>query len=550
MTPTDGSAHPVFISPSADLAAVPEQTPLNRPLQLLLWTVAAGVLAGWLALVALHFDDDYRVGHLQGIWMAAAEGARSSGLYPPLFDGEHYAGTRWMPLAILSNATAAAIAGDALSGGKVLAAVLMAILLGVCVLILKHVRCPLPLASTLAASIVATDVGLQAGTTIGGDLLSTLLQVAAIGVALQSQSGRAIMIAGVLAGLAAASKLTGFWGLLALATCLLARGQRRAAASLVTAAIVSATLILVSVQVITGGGLLEHLVTFSLAGVGGSSSLSRAPNQLLFNLRGFAVGTVVLLPLAVLGAVVAKRWKEIFIVHVALGYALVLTMLVYADNGTGSNQLLDVVVLTALAAGHLAGRPSGDAVEKRQHLVIATAVALSALWATGLDLVRTVGFDLRRSMAAVRSGEVGGRVASRVASSVKPGEKVFAEDPAIDVALGRRPVVMDPYLLTRLDRVHPEWIDPLIARIENRQFDLVVLIVSLDDRSLDYWWTDYHFGPRIAKALRASYRFERSLGRYYLYRPSPVVSARPAALARPWTNPSVSPRGIHQARRW
>ena len=65
------------------------------------------MIAGWLALAAVHFSDDYRVTHVQGVWIAAAESARAGRLYPPLFDGEHYAGTRYMPLPILLNALAA-----------------------------------------------------------------------------------------------------------------------------------------------------------------------------------------------------------------------------------------------------------------------------------------------------------------------------------------------------------------------------------------------------------------------------------------------------------
>ena len=58
---------------------------------------------------------------------------------------------------------------------------------------------------------------------------------------------------------------------------------------------------------------------------------------------------------------------------------------------------------------------------------------------------------------------------------------------------------MDAFMLARIDRLHPRWVDPFIAHIEERRFGLVVLVVSLEDRSVDFWWTDYHFGPRIAE---------------------------------------------------
>jgi hypothetical protein len=76
-------------------------------------------------------------------------------------------------------------------------------------------------------------------------------------------------------------------------------------------------------------------------------------------------------------------------------------------------------------------------------------------------------------------------------------------------------------MLARMDRSHPEWVDPLIAQIAERRFDLVVLVVGLEDRRLDYWWSDYHLGPRVADALRTSYTFDRLVGRYFVYRPLP-----------------------------
>jgi hypothetical protein len=79
---------------------------------------------------------------------------------------------------------------------------------------------------------------------------------------------------------------------------------------------------------------------------------------------------------------------------------------------------------------------------------------------------------------------------------------------------------MDPFMVRRLDRTDPRLVDPLVGWIKARRFDLVVLIVPLENPEFDYWWSDYHFGPRVASALRAAYRPERWVGRYLLYRPA------------------------------
>jgi hypothetical protein len=498
---------------------------LRRPVNLALWMTAGAVLAGWLALAAIHVRDDYRVTHVQGVWIAAVEAARAGRLYPPLFDGEHYAGTRYMPMPILLNAVASAAAGDPLTGGKVLAAILMGTLLALVVSVLRRFSCPWPVAIALSAAVVATETGLQAGTTIGGDLLPVVLQVGAVAVTLRRRRPSMMLIAGGLAGLAAASKLTGFWAFFAITTWLMAQRQWRPAAIFVAGSAAAAGAVLGTVQLLTAGGLSQHLLAFSAAGVQGGGALFRAPNQILYNLLAFAPATVVLLPLAALGALLTAGWRQLSPIDFAVGYALLLLLGVYTDVGTGFNQLLDLAVLTSLAVGHLAGRAAtGDT---RVHASLLLAVAVAVVWAAGLGMVRTVGFDLRRTAAAMSAGGAAPRAAAVIADLVRPDEQVLAEDPAISVALGRQPLIMDAFMLARLDRSHPDWVDPLIARISARRFGLVVLVVALEDRSLDFWWTDYHLGPRVANALRSSYRFDRSVGRYYLYRPMPGVAARP-----------------------
>jgi hypothetical protein len=503
--------------------ATGEPEPLFRlPLSFALWTVAAAVVAGWLALSALHIKDDYRVTHLQGVWLAVADAARNGQLYPPIFDGEHYAGTRYMPMPILLNALAARVVGDPLIGGKLVAAILMAGLLVVAVFVLRRSLCQWPLAVALAATVVATDIGLQAGTTIGGDLLPALLQAAALAMALRGRDRSSMLIAGLLAGIAVASKLTGTWAFLAITTWLIAEREKRPAAIFAATCAGTSAVILGAVQLLTRGGLSQHLLAFSLAGIHGAGSLLRSPNQVLFNLLDHAFGTVVLFPLAVIGALLSGR-RHLSVIHIALAYALLLLMVVYADVGTGANQLLDIVVLTALAAGHLAGRAT-DLTDRRTAPIIVLIVAVSAIWAAGVDVIRTVGFDLRRGAPAGHVGGAPARAATIVASIVHPGEEVLSEDPSIYVALGRRPLIMDPFMLTRMDRAHPQWVDPLIARIVERRFAVVVLVESLENRSIEFWWIDYHFGPRVTKALRDSYVFERRIGRYLLYRPLPVAA--------------------------
>jgi len=491
---------------------------VSRRVAVVVWGVAAAIVAGWLVLAVGHRGDDYRVSHVQGVWIAAAEEARAGRLYPPLFDGKHYAGTRYMPMPILLNAAAADLVGDPLEGGKLLAATLMTMLLGLVVVVVRRLSCPWPVAAGVAAVVVGTNAGLQAGTTIGGDLLPVALQVGALAVIVSHRRPHHLVLAGALAGLAAASKLTGVWAFFAIVTWLVWNRQWRPAVTVAVASVVTAGGVLAAVQLVSDGGLFAHLQTFSFAGVHNGRVIFRGPNQILYNLIGHAMGTVVLFPLVLAGVLQPRRSPMVWLLYIALGYVLLLLVIVYADIGTGFNQLFDLVVVSALVVGGLAGErvASHAGAAARGYLLV---VMVAVLWAGSLDLVRTVGFDIRGMLAA--SGQAGAarRSAVMIADLVKPGDEVLAEDPAVYVALHRRPLIADSFMLNVLDRHHPEWLDPLIQQVADRRFQLVVLVVPVEDRSLDYWWTNFHYGPRLAAALRASYRPAGTVGRYFVYRP-------------------------------
>ena len=145
--------------------------------------VALVAILAWLFLAGSHLQDRYGVLHVQGAWMGLAQYANEGIVYPPLFDGEQYGGTRWMPLPILLNATAARITGEYLVSGKLVGLVLTAVLLVLVFFTLRRLEAPRALSAALAGTIIATDPGRIAGTTLGGDVLPVVLQVGSLVVA-------------------------------------------------------------------------------------------------------------------------------------------------------------------------------------------------------------------------------------------------------------------------------------------------------------------------------------------------------------------------------
>lgn len=507
---------PFSVPPSDPPENVLEAVPA-RLVKAALVAAAVSAFAGWLFLAVSHLHDRYGVLHVQGAWMGLAQYANDGVVYPPLFDGEHYGGTRWMPLPILLNAAAARVTGEYIVSGKLVGLVMTAGLLGLVVFTLRRLGSSRALSFALAGAIMATHTGRIAGTTLGGDVLPVVFQVGALVVATSARMGPALIVAGILAGLAFASKATGVWAALALFTWLGLSRRWRDLAVFGGVFCVTVILVLGAVELISGGRFSENLLVSTFAGVGGGVGPIRAPNQLLYQLANFGLAVWVLIPFAVLGLLTASRLREISAYHLAFTWALLLLLVTYTDVGAGFNQLLDVTVLTVLTVGHLAGRL--DVSGLRTHMGVALALVL--IWGITTGGVLTLVPDIRRTV----EGEPLGYPMHPLADRIRPTDEILSEDPYVPLSLGRRPVVLDPFMLRRLDRVDPGAIDALIERIENHEFAYVSTIEPLthddgDSWANNDWWGEFHFGLRVVNALRRSYVFEGVVDRYYLYRPA------------------------------
>src|SRR5262249_21704886 len=103
--------------------------------------VALLVLASYALVAAAHWNDRFQVNFISGIYSALAARLNDGTLYPALFDGEHYGGTRYMPLPFVLQAGLARVVGDYLVAGKLLAYALTAVLGLELFVILRRVGC-------------------------------------------------------------------------------------------------------------------------------------------------------------------------------------------------------------------------------------------------------------------------------------------------------------------------------------------------------------------------------------------------------------------------
>ena len=72
-------------------------------------------------------------------------------------------------------------------------------------------------------------------------------------------------------------------------------------------------------------------------------------------------------------------------------------------------------------------------------------------------------------------------------------------------------------MLKRMEAKHPEWIAALVDRIDQKEFDRIVLIKELD---VDSWWyRELFFGPTISTAIERNYVLQQTVAGYYIYEP-------------------------------
>jgi hypothetical protein len=471
------------------------------------------VLFGCVLLACVHADDRYRADHVTGARIALARYAADGTLYPPLYqdDGGRYGGTRFMPLPIVAHAAIARLTGEYLVSGRLLS---YAATLGVLVLLamlLRRWRCPTPVLLGLLAVVVGTPAGLSAVMGLRADALALLLQLLALALVAESSRPRWTLAAGALAALAFVAKLSAVWAVPAICLWLLLVDRRRLAWFLPAYLGALAALVLLF-GVLTDGRLFGNVLGLSAAGVGGLGSLLHAPYRLLLLLLDEAVPVWLLLPAAGVATWLAARERRWTAYQLGLGCALVVLVVELADTGTGSNQLVDLVALTVLVVGAFAaGRPGVPALGAST----AAALALVLLWGNIAGFAVAVAPDLRQAAA----GDSSSFAARPLAGVAGPGSRVLSEDPYVPVSMGQLPVVLDPFMLLRIDARDPAAVDPLLRRIRARDFDVVVLVEPLAPVDRD-WWREFHFGPRVAAALNDAYVFDRRVQGYYLYVPA------------------------------
>lgn len=502
----------------ADQAGLPPSTATQggrakTVLQLALSLLGISLVASWLVLAAVHIDDRYNVGWVEGSRVALARSAGSGVLYPPLYDGHRYGGTRFMPVPILLHAGVAQFTDEYLISGKILAYASTGLMLGLTFFVLRRMGLSAPVAGVLTGGVLATRPGLLAATTVQGDSLSVLFQLGAVALIGASKDARSTLLAAGLCTLAIASKLSAVWAPAAILLWLLLRDRRRALPFLgAMALLVPATFALL--QIVTDGIFFANLAELTFAGVGGVPDVLRSPLRMLQLVVDGAPVLLVLAPFALVGEPLIAGRSGLSIFYLGLLTAILSLLVILSDRGTLHNHLLDVTVLTFIVVGRVwsvsaRGEPS--------RAPLPSLVALAVLWGVAASAVIVVRPDLQAAVGSVfDEQDASADDHAELAGEIGPHDALLAEDPYVPVSLGRTPVVLDAWVLLRLTRSHPDWVADLVGRIEDQSFDKIVLVYPI---TFEAWYRELHFGQVVSDAIRENYRLAGRRAGYYLYVP-------------------------------
>lgn len=472
-------------------------------------SVLSLIVLGLIVTVALaHLTDRHRVDHVAGSWIALTRYAEQGILYPPLFDGERFGGTRWMPLSLVYNLGFAQLGTDLMTTGKLAALTAWAAVMWSTYALLVRLEVPRSVALFLLAAIAVSEpLLLEAWAPFRGDTPALVLQLLAVLLVLRPPlSTASVAAAGALSALALLAKASAGWAPMGIGLFLLVRDRRRLAAYVASyAVIVFGGLALF--QSSSEGRMLVNLTSLSTNAVGLRQLLGSA-GSILYVLETEVQALWMLTPLVIAEAVWALRQGRLHLVHLVVAAAGVVSLVLFADPDVASNHLVDLLVLSALAVGLLYRRVQAQPAAKN---VLLGLIACALLAGVDLGLVAPLQGLYRSSDAHSKTV---------YAQLAKPHHRVLSEDPAVPVVLGQDPIVLDACMWRRLADSMPQQTRTLVARVEQQEFDRIVLLEEAEMGLKNGWYVRGNFNERLIRAVLDRYRLLRTVHGFWVYEPA------------------------------
>ena len=474
--------------------------------------LAALAILSWLLLAFAHLHDRYNVNAVSGTLLALADRAREGVLYPPLFDGQSYGGTRTMPLPILLYSFAISLGGDLLASAKVVDFLASAALLVLLVAVLRRLGATATMSVGLAATVVTSQVFLLVATGIRPESLPTALQLGALALVAFVPRRAATVLAAVVCAVAVLSKISALWAPMTIVLWLMVYDRRRLLL-FGTALAASMIVLLATFAVATEGRMLSNLLGLGGAGLSVTGAL-KAPLKGIELLAQYAQATFVLLPVLLLGLLFVTRDARPTIFQIGLVGATGILLVTMADVGSDYNHLLDVIVLVPIVTLEVVRNLAHRVADARLVWSFMTAAILVG---SSAALAVNAGSSLAATLQLPGAAQPASFDPNPFAAELRMADSVLSEDPYLNLSRGERPIVLDAFMFLRIANRDPGLVEPLLARINDQGFDAIVLSKDLAHPEAVAWFRDFAFGLPFYEAMRDNYRLCSVIGGSFLY---------------------------------
>ena len=468
-----------------------------------------------VSLAASHVDDGYRINHVAGAWLALTKYADDGVLYPPLFDEQtgRYGGTRFMPGRIGLNLAASKLTGEYLTSAKVVSLAAAIALFITMVVVLRRRSCPMLSALAFAMIPFMTDPGHWAFASTRGDTLPVVFQLIAI-MFLFGRSVRTphVLFAALFSTLAVLFKLSALWAGGAIGLWLLVK-DRRQFALFCAGSIALQALMWGALYALSDGRVIENLLNLAASEVSASGLAVYSPVRMI-RILAEQPAAWLLIPFAAVNLIRAIGERRLDVLDLALLLAIGSTWFILAGVGTAENHVLDVIVLFTLIAGETSRYTRQDHTGEILNVLAMIAIALGLVGGT----MEEYRFDVQKMYRASMNTQQTGPALNPLEKRLSADATILTDDPGLEVARGRLPVMLDAFMLRRIYAMRPDDVQPLIERIRQQEFDAIVLIEKLDPTSS--WYASRHFGRDISETIDQTYVLnEDVIDGYWIYRP-------------------------------
>jgi hypothetical protein len=307
--------------------------------------------------------------------------------------------------------------------------------------------------------------------------------------------------AAIFFSLAFAAKITTVFGVAAGFLALFLAGNRKAAFRLAVLTAVGYAMTLGLIYAVSGGRVVE---IFRACAGGGTdwkyfvqSPIWLTSHFIAHDPIGFAI---VAIALGGFLGMIAAVWRDLS--SMAMLTTLAIALFIFGSPGTSVNHLIDLVVTSVvyLMVQIVRGRiPRGFIVGWMSVLALVSGIQC-------LDRFRDTSYLSRKtemSKAVAAIGTVNG--------------PILAEDPLIPLMAGKRPYVLDSWMLRLITDNDPAAMQRLQGELQARKFPVVVLTTD-PNRDGGRYLEERVFGTGFVSPLLLNYELSETVGRFRVYR--------------------------------